>query len=192
MRTKEFDETEILKKAIDIFWEKGYNATSLHDLIEGLGIGRSSIYHAFGDKHNLYVRALELYQQEGTNRIINTLNSSASVKEAVRKMCQLTTLNLLNECRQNGCFKVNSEVEVAPHDELVNKMLCEDDKIIEEALYKAIKKDQAAGKIKAEKDPRALANFVCNTITGIRVYVKIRKDQQFFDNIVNTALTVFD
>jgi TetR/AcrR family transcriptional repressor of nem operon len=86
MRTKDFDETEILRKAINLFWQKGYYDTSLHDLINELGIGRSSIYHAFGDKHSLFLKALELYQREGTAKIIAILQSDISMKEAVAKL----------------------------------------------------------------------------------------------------------
>jgi TetR/AcrR family transcriptional repressor of nem operon len=61
-RTKDFDENEVLKKAVDIFWLKGYSATSMQDLVDGLGISRSSLYDTYGDKHTLFMKALESYQ----------------------------------------------------------------------------------------------------------------------------------
>ncbi|WP_432712379.1 TetR/AcrR family transcriptional regulator [Pedobacter sp.] len=192
MRTKEFQEEEILKKAIAIFWRKGYNATSLHDLIEELGIGRSSIYHAFGDKQNLYLKALDLYQKEGIERIKAKLANSLSAKQAIADFLSTVVNSACTDNQSKGCFKINAEVEVAPHDEQVKKLVCEDNLMIEEIIYEAIKKGQNDGEINKTKDPKALTHFVCNTITGMRVYAKVRTDRQFFDHIVETTMSVFD
>lgn len=192
MRTKDFDEQEILKKAISIFWEKGYHATSLYDLIDGLGIGRSSIYHAFGDKHNLFVKALEQYQQEATGRIQAALEDASSVKEGIRALLRIGIMDRLGSECPKGCFKVNTEVELATHDELIKKVLREDELLIEEALIKAIKKGQEEGEINASKEPTVLAHFLCNTITGLRVYSKIRSDRPFFEGVIETAMSVLD
>jgi TetR/AcrR family transcriptional repressor of nem operon len=182
MRTKDFNEEEILKKAIHIFWEKGYHATSIHDLIEGLAIGRSSIYHAFGDKHSLFVKALELYQLEGTAKIIGTIDNAPSIKIALETLLNLVIDGIFNKNYPKGCFKVNSEVEVAAQDEIINKLVYEDDLLIEAALNKAFEN--------SSKDPLALARFFCNTISGMRVYGKFRTERQFFEDISKTALSV--
>ncbi|EOR94219.1 Transcriptional regulator, TetR family [Arcticibacter svalbardensis MN12-7] len=188
--TKDFNEDDILRKAILIFWEKGYNATSIHDLIDGLGIGRSSIYHAFGDKHSLFVKALELYQSEGTEKIKDIVENAPSLKMALETLLNAVAKDILNTTCPKGCFKVNSEVEVAAQDEIVNKLVYNDDLIIEEALHKAFKKGQQNGEIQASKAPLALARFFCNTIAGMRVYAKFRNERQFFDDIAKKALFV--
>ncbi|BAV07376.1 transcriptional regulator, TetR family [Filimonas lacunae] len=192
MRSKDFDETEVLKKAITIFWKNGYNGTSLHDLIDGLGIARSSIYHAFGDKHGLYIKALELYQQEGTRRILAVLDNTTSVKEGIKALLDLVIGDVVARGRPKGCFKVNAEVEVASQDKPSHKLLCEDNRVIEDALYAYIQKGQHNGDINPSKDARALARFLCNTITGMRVYAKVTNDKQFFEDIAATALSLFD
>jgi len=190
MRSKDFDEEEILRKAIHIFWEKGYNATSIHDLIDGLGIGRSSIYHAFGDKHKLFVQALEFYQSEGTAKIRNTIDNAPSLKVAVETLLNGVINDVLQEACPKGCFKINSEVEVAAQDEIVRQLVYNDDLLIEDALYQAFKKAQQSGEIDAAKDPLALARFICNTISGMRVYAKFRSERAFFEDIAKTALSV--
>jgi TetR/AcrR family transcriptional repressor of nem operon len=192
MRPKEFDEEEILRKAIYIFWEKGYNATSIHDLIDGLGIGRSSIYHTFGDKHQLFIKALEYYQVTGTAKISNVLENAPSLRAALEALMKLVITDLLNETVPKGCFKVNSEVEVAACDETVNKLVYNDDLLIEEALFKAFKKAQQTGEIDQSKDAVSLARFFCCTITGMRVYAKFRTEPQFFEDISRSALAILD
>jgi TetR/AcrR family transcriptional repressor of nem operon len=192
MRTKDFDETEVLRKAINLFWQKGYYDTSLQDLINKLGIGRSSIYHAYGDKHSLFLRALELYQREGTAKIIAILESDISMKKAVAKLLRKVANDVFTDICPKGCFKINSEVEVAASDELIKKLVAEDDLIIEDALFHAIQKGQENGDINPSKDPKVIARFLCNTVAGMRVYAKFKNDRQFFDDVVEAALSVLD
>jgi TetR/AcrR family transcriptional repressor of nem operon len=190
MRSKDFDEDEILRKAINIFWEKGYYATSIHDLIAGLGIGRSSIYHTFGDKHNLFIKALELYQSVGTQKIAEILESAPSVKIALENLFNDLIEDIFNGACSRGCFKVNTEVEVAAHDEMVHKMVHDDDLLIENTFFQLLKKGQQNGELNSSKDPMALSRFFCSTVAGMRVYAKFRKDRQFFEDVAKTALSV--
>ncbi|RZJ65312.1 MAG: TetR/AcrR family transcriptional regulator, partial [Flavobacterium sp.] len=192
MRTKDFDEQEVLKRAIRIFWEKGYYATSLHDLIEALGIGRSSIYHTFGDKHQLFVKALTLYQTEGTARILHLIENQTSLKIALQRLLTSVINEIVESSCPKGCFKINSEVEIAAQDDIIKKLVYNDDLLIEDALCEAFKKAQKTGEIDNTKDPLALAHFFRNTITGMRVYAKFRNERQFFEDIAKVALTVID
>lgn len=191
-RTKDFDEDEVLKKAIGLFWRKGYNATSMQDLVEGLGISRSSLYDTFGDKHTLYIRALESYQTSGSGQMCKIVTNSASAKEAIRQLLELMIGELAADAERKGCFMVNAEVETAPHDEEVNSMICKNDQQVEEAFYAAIKKGQESGEIPATKDARVLARFTINTVKGIRVSAKSTNDRQYFDDIINLSMSVFD
>src|SRR5437868_5714416 len=111
-RSKDFDEQEVLSKAVNLFWLKGYNGTSMQDLVDGLGISRSSLYDTYGDKHSLYLKALESYQYAGNDQMCHIINSAPNAKEAIRSLLQFIANNLT----QKGCFLVNAEVEVAPHD----------------------------------------------------------------------------
>src|SRR5471030_1502621 len=124
-RTKDFDEDEVLGKAIDIFWYKGYNGTSIQDLVDGLGISRSSLYDTYGDKHTLFIKALESYKKSASGDMCGIVSNAASAKEAIRQLLEFTTRILLNDEQHKGCFLVNAEVEVAPHDKEVSDVICE-------------------------------------------------------------------
>lgn len=191
-RTKDFDEKEVLNKAINLFWLKGYNGTSMQDLVEGLGISRSSLYDTYGDKHTLYVKALESYQCEASSRLCAIIHSSNSAKKTISALLEYITSELLNDQSRKGCFLVNAEVEVAPHDAEVNQMICQNDEQVEDVFYKVIKKGQESGEITNKQDARALARFTFNTVKGIRVAAKTTNDKAVFDDIIKLTISILD
>ena len=191
-RTKDFDEDEVLGKAIDLFWHKGYNGTSMQDLVDGLGISRSSLYDTYGDKHTLFIKALEGYQNENSGKVCAIINSGAPAKETIKKLLEYITGGLLEDKEHKGCFMVNAEVEVAPHDPEVSRLVCENDQQVEDAFYLVIKKGQENGEITNRQDARALARFTFNTVKGIRVTAKSTTDKAVFDDIIGLAVAVLD
>jgi len=191
-RTKDFDENEVLKKAVTLFWDKGYNGTSMQDLVDGLGISRSSLYDTYGDKHSLFIKALESYQESASGKMCTIVSNTVSAKEAIKQLFDLTTRELLSDEQHKGCFLVNTEVEVAPHDQEVSNMVCQNDQLVENAFYQAIKKGQESGEITNKQDARALARFIFNTVKGIRVSAKSTTDKSYFDDIIKMAMSVLD
>ena len=191
-RTKDFDENEVLARAIQLFWYKGYNGTSMQDLVDGLGISRSSLYDTYTDKHTLFLKALESYQNAGAAKIQEIINHSAPAKDTVKQLLVLATGELLGDKQHKGCFMVNTEVEVAPHDEEVNKMVCKNDQQMEEAFYQVIKKGKDSGEIKNRQDARALARFIFNAVKGMRVSAKSTTDKSVFDDIIKLTISALD
>lgn len=191
-RTKDFDENEVLAKAIQLFWYKGYNGTSMQDLVDGLGISRSSLYDTYTDKHTLFVKALESYQTSGAARIREIIENAASAKETVKKLLEFATIELLDDKQQKGCFMVNAEVEVAPHDAEVSKLVCQNDQQMEQTFYEVIKKGQANGEIKNLQDARSLARFIFNSVKGMRVTAKTTSDKSVFNDIIKLTVSTLD
>lgn len=191
-RTKDFDENEVLSKAIDIFWHKGYNGTSMQHLVDGLGISRSSLYDTYGDKHTLYIKALESYQSKNSGKVCAIVNSAAPAKETIKKLLEFITGELLKDQKHKGCFMLNAEVEVAPHDGEVNQLVCANDQQVEDAFYQVIKKGQDRGELSNKHDARALARFTFNTVKGIRVTAKSTTDKALFDDIINLAVAALN
>src|SRR5436309_2382108 len=85
-RKKEFNEDELLVKATNLFWRKGYNATSAQDLVDELKINRSSLYNTYSDKKTLFEKALKKYQEQQTNAIIDMLNKADDPEEAIKQI----------------------------------------------------------------------------------------------------------
>lgn len=191
-RTKDFDEDEVLKKAVNLFWLKGYNATSMQDLVDGLGISRSSLYDTYGDKHTLFIKALESYQSANSVQMCGVINSNKPVKEIIRELLKMIAGELLSDSAQKGCFMVNAEVEVGPHDAEVNQLICAADQQVQDALVMVIKKGQESGQIKNTRDALALSRFIYSTVKGIQVIAKSTNDKAVFEDIIKMALSVLD
>ncbi|PWK20093.1 TetR family transcriptional regulator [Arcicella aurantiaca] len=188
-RTKVFDEEEVLDKAMNLFWLKGYNATSAQDLVEGLGISRSSLYDTYGDKHSLFVRTLKKYRRERIDNVIAEATVAEDVEVYIRKAFEVVKNESLQENYARGCFMVNSAVELAPFDDevaaIANSIMVD----IEEAICTAIQRGQDKGIFTMQHSARALARFIMNSFNGLRVTIKIDSGKKVFDDIVNICLS---
>jgi TetR/AcrR family transcriptional repressor of nem operon len=191
-RSKDFDESEVLGKAVKLFWLKGYNATSMQDLVDTLGISRSSLYDTYVDKHTLYLKALDFYQTTALQQICDIASKTDSAKHAIRQLLEFVTNNLLSDKQHKGCFLLNAEVEVASHDAEVLSIICKNDRQIEDAILQIIERGQKSGEISKNKDAKGLTRFFVNTIKGIRVSSKSTNDRAFFNDIVQTSLMVLE
>lgn len=191
-RTKDFDEKEVLQKAVCVFWNKGYNGTSLTDLTDGLGISRSSLYDTFGDKRQLYLKALDAYQQQYGNQLCALIRESVSAKAAIESLLNLVAADLLSDEQRKGCFMVNAGIELAAHDAEVNNLICQSEQQLEQAFLKVIQQGQESSEISKAKDPQAIARFLGNTVKGMQVSAKSTADPRFFDDIIRTALIVLN
>ena len=191
-RAKDFNEREVLDKAVCLFWHKGYNGTSMQDLVDALELSRSSIYDTYTDKRSLYLKALSHYQESAGARLTKVLSSSKPAKVKIKQLLELVTSDLLSDKQHKGCFMVNAEVELATHDEKVKEIVCKNEKHIEETFRQAIQAGQKSGEIQSKGDARALARFLLNTVKGIRVSAKTSTDTAMFNDIIKTAVSVLN
>src|SRR3546814_3583690 len=115
-RPREFDETEVLAAAVDCFWERGYEATSIRELADNMGLTGASLYNAFGDKRTLYRRALNYYIETTFADRVHRLEGKLPPVQAVSAFFSEIIEKSLNDKQRRGCMLVNSALEVAPHD----------------------------------------------------------------------------
>jgi TetR/AcrR family transcriptional repressor of nem operon len=191
-RPKNFDEEKVLEKALQLFWCKGYNATSVQDLVDHLCINRASLYDTYGDKRELFVAALKKYRTTMAAALIQTINESSSIKETLKKILDLTVDETISDKLHKGCFMVNSTVELLPHDTQILQIIADNAKDVEEAFYKAILKGQTTGEISTRHDAKALSRFFMNTVNGIRVAAKTNPSKDMLEDIVKVSLAVLE
>ena len=187
-RTKEFEPESALESAMDLFWRRGYEATSVQDLLEEMGIGRGSMYGTFGDKRELFLAALDRFEESRVSRADEILAVSPSAMEGIRRLFETTIEGLVSYEPRRGCLLANTAVELAPRDAEVAARISRYVRRTEDAFEKALVRGRAAGEIPADKDPRALARFLVSMLHGVRVLARAGVDRAVLDDSVRTAL----
>ena len=191
-RTKEFDTDEVLNKAITLFWDKGYNGCSMQDVVDGLGLSRSSIYETFGDKRQLFLEALKKYQREGLEAMKQEINTAPDIRQAMTKAFESVLPGKLNEPMQKGCFMVSTVIELASQDPEIAAIVKANRQGVEDLLCKALKKGQEAGQVSATLNPRSIARFLFSNLSGIRITAKAGADRKTLEDIIKVSLSVLD
>ena len=189
-RTKEFDEVVVLQRALDLFWQQGYEATSIRDLIAHVGISSSSMYETYGDKHTLYLACLASYRQQEFNVIQEQLTTATSAYETMQAWFDQAIADLLADEFHRGSFTVNAAIELGASDPQVAAQLQAHFDDIAELLADFFESAQENGELNPELQPMALAQFFISTLFSISVQVKLFPNQPLLENIAITALTV--
>ncbi len=171
-RTKEFDPDRALDDAMSLFWRRGFEATSMADLVGGLGVARASLYATFGDKHSLYLKALDRYVERRDPAIVERLSAPGSPLAAVRAFVQGYGAEIAADEEHRGCLVVNSAVERLPGDAEAARRVRSSWQTLEVALTSALSRARAEGELAAGADPRALARFLVVVLQGLRVVGK--------------------
>ena len=178
-RAKEFDPDTALDAAMDVFWRKGYEATSMEDLVDHLGIGRASIYATFGNKHELYLKALQRYR-EG-DPVVQRLSQPGSAVVAIRALLHDRVEDILADPDRKGCFAVNTAVECLPGDEQLTHQVGSAWNTAEIAFTSALYRAQAQGELAADKNPRELGRFLVTVLEGLYALAKVPDPQRLRD-----------
>ncbi len=171
-RVKEFDVDAACDAALELFWRQGYEATSVSDLVAGLGIGKASLYATFGTKHQLYLTALNRYIARGNERFVADFAGPGPALDGVRRLIERYVAEILDESGRKGCFVVNAAMEMLPKDPEVARVVERSWDALELALRMALSRARAQGEIGAGADPEALAGFLLTVLQGMRVLGK--------------------
>jgi len=191
-RTKEFDPDVALDRAMELFWERGFEATSMALLTERLGIGRASLYATFGDKHQLYLAALRRYLQTRDPDPLELLSRPGPVVPAVRALVEAYVQESLTDERRRGCLVVNSATELLPHDQPVTQLVESSWQSLETALSSALIRARAQQELPPDRDPRALARFLLVFLQGVRVLGRATPDPDRLRDAAAQALSLLE
>ncbi|MFB7941317.1 TetR/AcrR family transcriptional regulator [Streptomyces sp. NPDC004779] len=192
-RTKEFDPDAALQAALDLFWARGYEATSMADLVEHLGIGRASIYATFGNKHELYMKALDRYLETRDPGLVEELSAPGPALPAVRAVVRRFAAEATAEgVRLTGCFVTNSAAELAPRDPVVARRVELSWEQVETLLHSALTRARAQGELPEGRDPRTLSRLLLVLLQGVRVVGKASTDPARVRDAAEEALRLLD
>lgn len=172
-KTELFDKKEVVKKALNLFWEKGYEATSLTDLTTELGIGKGSFYNTFGSKRNLFDTCLSIAFEGGNSSIRKLLHQESDPILGIRKYIEMYSEGLLSDPRSRGCLIVNTSTEMA-HDKGIESSLLDNNNNMKSAIVDYLAESRLADRAEV------IADSVIIYSSGVAVLSKYIKDRERF------------
>jgi len=183
-RKKNFDPDNVLKLAVEVFWEKGYSNTSMTDLVTHLGINKFSLYSTFGDKKNLYIMALTYYINNNSLPALQRLTTADSgvvdVEEFLKNFVELQYEQV------NGCFVQNAILELSLIDTQVSEEGNRLYSLIVNAFVHALQNAQLKGEINHSENVENISHFLLLQLQGIRVLGKAKQ----YSVMENAALII--
>ncbi|MFP7296745.1 TetR/AcrR family transcriptional regulator [Neobacillus niacini] len=173
-----------------LFWEQGYEKTSMQELVSHMGIHKGSMYDTFGDKQSLYHKSLKRYSEMLDQSVMQLMADTRSAKEAITVLFE-TTIHQKEEL-PNGCFIVNTAVELAKHDaeaiEMVHLRWSHTEKLIHDLIVRG----QQSGEFSMSLNAEGLSYYLLNALIGLRVMVKTISDKEKLKQIVEMNLSVLE
>ena len=190
-RPREFDEEAVLDAAVQCFWEHGYEATSVRDLIQKTGITGASLYNAFGDKRALYQKALDHYVEDSVLDRIRRCEALAP-REAINAFFAEIVRRSLDDHQHKGCMLVNAALDVAPNDPGFQRIVAAVLIRVEQFFLGRIEAGQVDRTITRSLAAKTLAQHLLGVLMGIRVLARVRPERALLEGVVSGALALLD
>jgi len=189
---KQFNVDDVLEKAMRTFWSKGYDATSMQDLVESMGINRGSIYDTFGDKRSLFLEALRRYDDVERKNVLVNISNGRTPRATIRALLDAIISDTVVRKNRDGCFLVNSALELAPHDKDVAKIVSSGFKDIEDFFYDLIREGRIRGEFSKDINARNVSRMLLASIIGIRVISRSWPEKAVLNSIASQAMCLLE
>jgi len=185
---KQFDVNAGLERAMQAFWEHGYEATSVQDLVETMGVNRGSLYATYGDKRALFLAALRTYDENVRREPLARLEAELGPRQAIAKVFEIFAEPAMRGRPAKGCLLTNSALELAAHDAEVREIVAGSQRQIEEFFVRVIEKGKAGGEIGSHVDASQAAAGLMATLIGLVVLTRSRPEAALLKSIIDDAL----
>ncbi len=191
-RPIQFERDDVLEKAMQAFWDKGYNVTSMSDLVNVTDLRPGSIYAAFDSKEGLFLATLDHYAERSVTKIERALTETVSPLEGIRNFFRKLGRETAGQHANRSCLLVNTVLEMARQNETVQKRLNRHLGTIEALFLHALESAQTKGELSPNKDPKALAAFLMTSIWGLRVLGGTNPAPARTRSVINQLLTLLE
>jgi TetR/AcrR family transcriptional repressor of nem operon len=196
VRIREFDTDAAIEAALVAFRHTGYEGTSIQTLVEATGVGRGSLYAAFGSKEGLYLQALDRYRENYADPLIALLSTEAPALEMIREILIGLVDEIVRDDRRLACLIVSAATERIHQDAQVASRIRTTTQGLEDGFTQLLTAAQATGEIdaakdqiEAAKDPRGLARMLVMTTHGLRVSGAINPERSWLMSVVEEVLS---
>lgn len=188
-RPLEFDPDAALEAAMQQFWSKGYEHTSMQDLLDAMNLSKSSLYQAFGGKQSLFRRCVVRYADQVTERLRAALQAAPSGRRFIEAFLH----SVVKEVQQpRGCLVMNTASEFAQAEPEIAADVAQSVERFRAVLQAAVERAQQEGDIPLDRDPRLLASYLVSSMSGLKVQSKAGADAKTLKGIIAVILKALD
>lgn len=187
---KRFDESEVLDRVMRLFWERGYDATSIQDLLDATGLNRGSLYATFGDKRRLFLAAVDRYMRQMAAPMFEAL-ADDEPRRAIERMFDAIIERTSDRHLPRGCLITNTAIDCRRLGGQINAKTAQVMKLQEAAIHEVVQRAQAAGGLSSAEDSRALAHFFLAVAQGLNVVSKAGGETALLKDIARVAMLVW-
>ncbi len=177
---------------MELFWEKGFHATSMQDLVSHLGINRASLYDTFGGKEELFAKAFAHYRKNTGGWLQQLFDGEPSVKMGFEKLFDKAIEEAANDKCRKGCFVVNTTTELIPGNEKMLQAILDNKETVENLFIDHVQKGIDTGELSPSKNAQEIGLMLFALYNGIQVLAKVDPDPDKLQKVVNSALSVLD
>ncbi|WP_280910757.1 TetR/AcrR family transcriptional regulator [Streptomyces sp. SAI-208] len=189
-RPREFDKAQTLERALELFWSRGYGATSIQDLVDALGVERGSLYGAFGDKRRFYLEAVRLYWEVYERHLITALDTSPllpALREILSHPARLDEL-ISDMGVPQGCLVGNTTAELVPQDSEATEIVTRSYRRFTDIVAGALRRAQATGEVTDTRSPEAQAQLLLYVVQGLSLVSRAGLDRSSALAAIDTAV----
>ncbi len=187
-RSEDFNRDEVLEKAKNVFWMKGYNGTSMQDLVDAMGLNRSSIYNSFGNKMELYQQSLKKYQTDSGCLFNKVEEKNRNAIESVGLAFLYMLDDILHDKEEKGCMIINCFTEMGNQDESLKGLYEANQEHLHNFFETMVKKGQQDGSIRKDESSDALAHYLVSAFQGFRITGSSVRDPKILKGIIQNIL----
>lgn len=189
VRTRAFDPSSALTKAVELFSSRGYSDTSMDDIVRATGVSRYGLYGTFGNKRELFEQALERYADGmGKESFLRLLEPDASV-EHIRRIFDERIEHMCTSAENRGCMLCHTAMELAPHDHEIKGVLQKFLKRMSKAFAIGLDNAREKGEVREDLDTREAGEFLTGAIFGLAVLARAGFPRQTLDHFVDTTMS---
>jgi TetR/AcrR family transcriptional repressor of nem operon len=189
-RPKAFNEEAAIDKAVEVFWTKGYEAASMQDLINAMGIQRGSLYNAFGSKQQLFLKSLQRYGVVVVNKLLEILESKPSAIASIELFFAQLVEHLLTAGELRSCLVTNSAIERGLRDEETKAQVLSLLSSLEKGFYNTLLRAKENGELSTEFDLHLLAHYLTSSMQGLLVIGKVNSERSVLEGINQVTLSI--
>lgn len=187
-KVKQFNKEKVLEAASHIFRQKGYNGTSIDDILKSTGLSRSSLYDSFKDKHSLYLASLEFYREREKNSYHANTTEKMNGLQKIETVFKEVVNHLVNHPEDNGCLMINAAAEMSKQCDATAQIVCNNKESIENLFALWLSEAKESKILKLSKPAKTYGTFLFNTLCGLKVLSQSGATKADLSNVVKLSI----